>query len=185
MRDIFYKGCALFTGLVLLLTTVPSALAHTYAGAPAYHHWVVGEQLLSSDLNNTFDHIHNTFSGNIADAHISATAAIQHSKMQFPQVLPKAVAYVAPDCTTNPCTMAFNTRISNIARGGGGNYIVTLGYMAHDNVYGIVTTPATAGNAIACVSTAISLTTYGVVCYDAAKVATDTGFITTVFDNDN
>lgn len=181
-----------FVVAVSVLTTllyhalVPRTVeAHSYSGAPSFTTWSANQKLTSTDLNNTMAHLHNTFSGNIDDTMISTAAAIQHSKLQYPILVPKAAAYVAPNCTTASCTLAFTSRIATIARSGAGNYIVTLTYTAPNNVFGIVTTPATGGTAITCISTAVSTSTYGIACVDAAGVAQDTGFMTTVYDDDN
>lgn len=172
----------LMTGSVLNLT----AFAHTYSGAPVYTTWSNGQVLTSAALNATLSHVHNTFSGNIDDTMISTAAAIQHSKLQYPALVPKAWAYVAPSCGASPCTLAASSRVTTITRGGAGVYNVTLAYVPTDNTFNAQVTAGIVTTAVFCNISggySVAVPNITIKCWDAAGVAADTGFNLTVLDD--
>lgn len=188
MKELFYKGCALFTMVVIAMTTIPAAIAHTYAGSPAYHHWAIGEIVTAADLNNTFDHVHNTFSANIADAHISPTAAISHSKMKFPAVLPKGFYMTTDPCSSSPCTLLINSgaTVTTITRASAGNYTATLAGTRSNATYSGLITPQNGGTTkVFCSFVALSVTQFQIVCFNDTGTATDTGLTIALMDDDN
>ncbi len=61
--------------------------------------WASGDRLTSADLNANFAYIINHMVGGqgakLVDADVSSTAAIAHSKLQYPKLLPKLWATVS------------------------------------------------------------------------------------------
>lgn len=113
---------------VALLVALPLALA-SYAlghtGSPSPTTFVDGDTLTAAQLNNTIAHVHNTFSGGIVDTHLAANAAVQHTKLAAPALVPKAWAMTAAVCGASPCTLSASSGVSSITRTGTGLYTVT------------------------------------------------------------
>lgn len=129
---------------------VRSAAAHT--ASPAMVTFQAGAKLTAADLNNALAHIHNTLSGGITDANLSTSAAIAHTKLATPALVPKASAVVTANCdgaaaAGTDCTF---TSISNVtavsAQGtaGGGIYCVDLAYAPANTVFVVNVTSHTA-----------------------------------------
>lgn len=85
-------------GFILGLTAIEVAWAHS--GSPASSTWAPGQTLTSTALNDTIAHLHNTLSGAITNVNISSTAAVAHTKLATPALVPKAWGYVysSPAC---------------------------------------------------------------------------------------
>lgn len=121
-------------GLVFLFMTVFSlgvAVAHT--GSPTPTVWSSGNTLTATNLNDTIAHMHNTFSGGIVDAHISSSAAIAHSKLATPALVPKAMAVVTANCdgtaaAGTACTFTGSKVTAVGANAAAGTYCVQLAY---------------------------------------------------------
>jgi hypothetical protein len=100
--------------------------------------WSNSESLTSQDLNANFAHIHNTMVGShgarLVNTDVSPTAAIAHTKMATPALLPKAWAVVYDQCDAGiadgggNCTVGASSRVTSVTRTSSGYYDVTLGY---------------------------------------------------------
>lgn len=157
--------------------------------------WSTGETLRSADLNSNFAHIHDNMVGNhgarLTNADVNASAAIAHSKLQTPALIPKAWAVVSASCGSSPCTLGDSSMVTSITRTGAGAYPVTLSYTPSSLNFGVVLTSLTSGAAICYVSSrATSAPHFQVNCVsipvpsgptDAAP--TDAGFTLTVLDS--
>lgn len=90
------------------------------------------EVLTAADLNANFSHIHGSMVGGhgarLVNADVSASAAIAHSKLATPALVPKAFAFVTISCSSSPCSVISSSKIDAITRTGTGVYEVDLGY---------------------------------------------------------
>ena len=167
-----------YTAVVLLsaaILSVPLAYAGTIKT------WINSDTLYASDLNSNFNHIHNTMVGGhgarLVDADVNASAAISHSKMATPALLPKAWAWVSATCSSSPCTIGASSKIASITRASTGVYVVNFSYEAHDTSYGVwLTTENPSGNVTICSSEGRTTTSVNVFCDDDLDALTDTSF---------
>ncbi len=148
------------------IVTIIVLFVWSVAYASTIKTWSNGETVKAVDLNANFTHIHNTMVGNhgarLVNADISATAAIAHTKLATPALLPKAWAYVAPTCdgaaaAGTACTVADSSGVTGIASNGtAGQYRVNLSYSPPNANFGVIV---------------VSLTT-NLICYTDTYVAT-------------
>lgn len=177
------------TILALLLTA-------TMAIAGTIKTWSSGETLRSADLNSNFSHIHTTMVGGhgarLVNADVSASAAIDHSKMATPALFPKAWAAISSaSCTSTPCTINASSGVTSITRSATGTYSVLIPARTN-TAYGVMVqsvapSGATATTMAVCyVEPIISTTTIAVDCFkNDGTGAQDTGFTILILDNDN
>lgn len=177
-------------GALLVVSTLAFACLYTalgllhrpafgHAGTPSPTVWSSGQTLTAQALNDTIAHIHNTFTGAIVDAHISGAASIQHSKLQFPTLIPQAFAKVGTTsaCSSGTCTLGGSLRVSSVTRTGAGTYTVNLLTGASANTLAVMATNnegATSGPCNAHTQTAT--TSFTVTCLNSAGAATDSRF---------
>ncbi len=94
--------------------------------------WTAGDVLTPSDLTSNFNHIHNLMVGGhgarLVDADVSATAAIQTSKLAAASLIPRAWAQMDSTCTSpGVCPLGDSAGVTSVVRGGStGNYTVNL-----------------------------------------------------------
>jgi len=173
----------------LILISIFLALTITgIANSGSIKTWV-NETLRYADLNSNFAHIHDNMVGGhgarLVNADVSASAAIAHSKMATPALLPKAMAAVLSDCSGSPCTLSMSSGFTSITRTGTGEYTGTLSAARANTTYGVQVTAFDATGIRGCRHTSVTSTTaFTFSCFDAAA-AVDTGFMVTVWDNDN
>lgn len=102
------------------------------------------EVLTHSDLNSNFAHIHNTMVGGhgarLVDADVSTSAAITHSKLASPILLPKAVAWTQTVCTTGTCASVTASGIASVAHTGTGQYIATFSSARSNTNFAVIIT---------------------------------------------
>jgi hypothetical protein len=171
-----------------LISILVALVVTGIANAGAIKTWTT-ETLRYSDLNTTFQHIHDNLRGGthtlIVNADLSASAAVAHSKLATPALLPKAFGTVAPDCSASPCTLTINSGFTSITRTGAGEYTGTLSSARANTTYTATVTPFDTAGLRGCRMTSVTSTTvFTFSCYDAAA-AVDTGFTVLVWDNDN
>lgn len=171
---------------------LPVFAAVGVASAGAIHTWAPGDVLLSSDLNSTLQHIHNTMVGGghnqIVNSDISSSAAISHSKLATPALVPKAHGLVT-QCTSTPCTVSEGTGITSVTRSSAGDYQVILSYGPQDAAYSMLLTPAfpvggTVSVACSVVTSGTPFTTFDIHCEDDTGTDIDTGFSILIMDNE-
>lgn len=135
------------------------AQAHTYSGnyvGPITFN--TSDVLTAANLNQAINHVHNTF-GNIVNAHIATNAAISHTKMANPALLPRAAGTFYETlagtpanytvCTSATCGISNSDRVTSVTRTGGagaGIYSVTLAYTPANTNFGVIVTPITNTN---------------------------------------
>lgn len=154
--------------------------------------WTTGETLRSADLNSNFAHIHNTMVGGhgarLVDSDVSASAAISHSKLATPVLIPKVAAYVtgsaSTSCVTDPCLASPASGVTSVTRTSTGLYEVTLTVARADTRYGVVVSSGAALN-IHCNGTGpISTTVFRVSCQTASTgAAADASFTFMLIDD--
>lgn len=182
----WYIGAALFIATVALAGPIKV--------------WVAGETITASDINANFAHIHNLMVGShgarLVNADVSASAAIAHSKLATPALLPKAIGARVLPCDGGTCTWNVNSGFtSTFVRTFAGQYTLTLvaarpvgDYIANvqlvadgvndyaqANCWGQVATPSTIS--VLCARTVPDGGSF--------RFFADAPFSVTVFDNDN
>ena len=170
----------------ILTVAVISLVLGAYAYAGSINTFATGETISASALNANFNHIHNTMVGGhgarLVNSDVSTSAAISHSKLATPALLPKAWAYVSA-CTTGTCTLAASSGITSITAGGtDGTYTVVLPARSDTN-YGFLVFPIGVVDMVCFGEPVISTSQFSFDCETHAGVATDTGFTVMVLDN--
>lgn len=144
---------------IRFLVFCASALSFFIAGAVAFHAdsadagaiktWSNGETLKSADLNANFNHIHNLMVGGhgarLVNADVSTTAAIAHSKLATPALVPKAWAALSATCTSGTCSLGDSSQVTTITFSATGVYNVTLAYAPTDTNFLVNVTPRATG----------------------------------------
>lgn len=161
-------------------------LLGAYAWGSAIKVWSSGEILRAGDLNSNFAHLHNTKVGDgvlLVDADISGSAAITHSKLATPALLPKAMVLVSNgggNCNSNPCTIVKQVNVTSVTWSGTGDYAVNFtAALASSNVISSVVNAR--GSAAFCVTVENLATQLFVKCYDAAGAPVDARFSLVVY----
>lgn len=159
------------------------------AYAAHLHTFSSNEALTASKLNANFAHLEASAARNhgavIVNADISANAAIAHSKLQVPGLMPKAWA-VVNNCTTATCTVPeASSRISGVTRSAAGTYTVSFSPALGDVDYAVSLTHMSGTAGRFCSVTTYGTTSFGVLCYNVPGAAlVDSGFGFVVMDND-
>lgn len=192
-------------GLVLTAALLLPASSVAHTGTPSPTTFGTGTVLTAQQLNDTFSHIHNTFSAGIVDAHISTSAAISHAKLATPALVAKAVLSTTTPCvgagaTGTDCTVgveyskffatsggAGSGNSALEAAGGGatsGIYQLTLSYTPTNTNFMVEVSSGTAGTYCAVTARATSAPHIQITCRNDAGTATDTNLNIAVFDTD-
>lgn len=116
------------------------------ASAGTVKTWSAGEYITAGDLNSTIAHLHASVGHGhgpvIVNSDVSASAAIAHSKLATPALVPKAWAAMTATCSTGACTMVDTSEIASIVYSGVtdggvgvGQYTVTYSVPRVDSSY--------------------------------------------------
>lgn len=162
------------------------------AAAGAIKTWTAKEVMTATDINANFSHIHNTMVGGhgarLVNADVSASAAIAHSKLATPALLPKAWAFVGEvacdgaAAAGTACTIADSSGVTGIsANGTAGQYRVNLSYSPPNASFGVVVTAGAAdvfciANTLTGTSGDANGTNFVITCKDNTAVATNSAF---------
>lgn len=108
--------------------------------------WSAGEVITANDLNANFQHIHNLMVGGhgarLVNGDVSASAAISHSKLATPALIPKAMGGIYTPCDGGTCTWNVNSGFtSTITRGSIGQYTLSFSSSRANANYVPVVTP--------------------------------------------
>ena len=139
----------LVLAVAMLITACSEADAHT--GSPTMPTFSGGQVLTHTQVNDAFAHLHNTLTGGITNSHISSSAAIAHTKLLMPALVPKAWAVVIPACAGGAaagtlCTVASSSQVTSItAHGTTGVYRVNLAYTPPSANFATIVTNHTGG----------------------------------------
>lgn len=172
--------------MLLLAVAAWGGLAH----AATIKTWISGDYLSVSDLNSNFAHIHNTMvgghGGRLVNADVSSSAAIAHSKLAAPVLVPKVVCATVGACSTGTCTAnGANSGCSSIVYGGSaGVYTVTYSAARTNGTY-VPFAVATGTTANYCQVDSYNATTATVKCYSDAAAGENTEFSFLLFDDNN
>jgi hypothetical protein len=159
--------------------------------------WTTGEILRASDLNTNFSHIHDNMVGGhgarLVDADVASGAAIAHTKLATPALVPKAWAALTSLCdglaaAGTACTVAESSQVTAVKTNGAtGQYRVDLAYSPPNASFQVNVTAYTA--ALYCVAVNFTATTgdangtnFNIFCYDAAGAATNSAFSFSLLD---
>lgn len=184
----FHALCLAAAVAVSLPFLMPSeVLAHT--STPAMCSFTDGVPATAACLNNSFAHIHNSMNS-LKDANLSSSAAISHSKLATPALLPKAWAISdtgpcdgAAAVDTVTCTLGDSAKVTSIKSSGtAGTYRVTLSYNPTDTHFAILVTPLTTQNYCIVKTLANSAPHFLVECRTDAGVLTNGNFSFLVMD---
>lgn len=143
--------------------------------------WVSGESLRAADLNANFTEVNTAATALVTNAKVSGSAAIAHSKMATPTLIPKIVVSVAASCAATPCTMTINSGATSVTRAGGGQYSVTFPTRGNA-VYAPMVSVISASD-VRCTTSTQAATSTAVLCYNGAGVAVDSGFTFLLLDD--
>jgi hypothetical protein len=160
--------------------------------------WNGTETITYTDLNSNFTHLHNSVGHGhgpvIVNADISASAAITHSKLARPGLVPKLWAIVA-NCTSSPCTVQEQSPangsggVTSVTRASTGLYTVNFAARPNSVTAPILTsTGASAGKT--CSVTSYGSSSVGVGCVETVldgglNGLSDDGFSIMILDDDN
>lgn len=169
-----------------------AVLLAAVAGAGSIKVWSTGEYITSTDLNANFAHIHNQMVGGhgarLVNADVSNSAAISHSKLATPALVPKAWA-VIDTCVGSTdggagstCTVPDKSVVTSVTVGATGTYTVNFPARANAN-YGVLVNSHTALSS--CGPTSRSTTSAGVYCWNSSNNAADSIFTFMLLDTEN
>ena len=148
--------------------------------------WSTGEIIRSTDLNSNFSTLNTTKVGGgvqATNSDISSSAAISHTKLATPALVPKAWAYVVATCSSDPCTVAVSSGITTINRSGAGVYVAHLNSARADSYFAPFATPQDSGG-IYCVVGVTSTSAVTIRCFGGGGTTpTDTAFSLMILDN--
>lgn len=160
------------------------ALAAGVALAGPIKTWTTGEVITAADINANFNHIHNLMVGGhgarLSNADVAPGAAIAHSKLATPVLLPKATALLSGNCNViGNCATDFNQGFATVAAlSTTGSYRFTFAVIRPNTGYSVYVqphVPATA-NLPYCYVTAMAVASFDVQCL----ASTSTGSMTTL-----
>lgn len=154
--------------------------------------WTSHETVLSTDLNSNFSQLSAGAVGMgtalLTNAMVSASAAIAHSKLATPALIPKAQAFVGTACSSSPCTIDDGSGFSGITRTSTGLYVgtysSTLTATATVVITPLMNQPADATHFYACWVKAETTTTVTFTCgnADGSTAVEDVAFSIVVWD---
>lgn len=178
-------------------TLLALAVVASLSLAGPIHTWSVGEVITSTDLNAALSHIHGTMVGGhgprLVNADVSGSAAIAHTKLAGPALLPKV--WGTFDCASTPGTCSFlvGSATSSAVFNSTGTYTVTLPAARTNAVYGVMISEwaDTSTSNITCHGSTQTTTTVDVRCSKsnpdagATDVAADARFTFEILDDNN
>lgn len=184
--------------LLLWALIVIAALALFFGGtavASTIKVWSTGETLKASDLNSNFAHIHNAMVGGhgarLVNGDVSATAAIAHSKLATPALVPKAWGVVGlggaclgAAAAGTACTVNASSQVTSVTSSGtDGLYRVNLAYNPSNTSFAVFVTADTNDQVCFPESRATSAPHFLIRCRTYAPVAANTIFQFQVMDD--
>lgn len=135
-------------------------LAATIAVGGSIKVWSNGDWVLASDLNANFQHIHDTMVGGhgarLMNSDVSASAAITHSKLATPGLVPKAAFTIGSGSTacgtSTTCTTVGDSGLGKTvtSTGTAGTYVVTWSVARGNANYTVLVTTLYAASPVVC-----------------------------------
>lgn len=152
-------GAVILTGLLIGVGVAWAAGLKT---------WSTNESVTASDLNGNFQYLNNVKVGGgklLVNADVSASAAIAHSKLATPALVPKAWAQVGGTCSSSPCTITSSSGISAITRVSTGLYNVALSTTRANAAYAVIAVSEDdSGPTVACSANTPTTTSFTLSC---------------------
>ncbi len=174
--------------LVFAFVSLPMQAVLAHSETPSMVTWTVGQKLTYTDLNDAFSHVHNTLSGGLSNTNLSSSAAIAHSKMATPGVLPKSFLYVGTPCTVNGvCAETVDQGATSVTtRTATGTYDIIWSSVRTNAAYGLLVVGHGVGNFICSQQDTANVAGFRVNCFTAdTGVAADAPFTVVMFDDNN
>lgn len=144
------------------------------------HSWSNGEYITHTDLNAALTHLHNSVGHGhgpiLVNSDVSASAAIAHSKLKTPALVPKAWTSLTATCTAGTCTAVDSSVVTSVAFVSTGVYTVNFPTRGDANYGALVT--AYGNLLINCGVTAKAATTATVTCVTGTTGAVVNGAFT-------
>lgn len=172
---------------------IAAAFAAGFAGAGPIATWVTGDALTAADINANFSHIHNTMVGGhgprLVNSDVASNAAIAHTKLAVPTLVPKAWSIVA-NCTSSPCTQQQQYGVGSVTRQDAGVYTVNWTSPRVDGTYAPFLTSTGANAFKHCAITSYGAANVTVGCIEVSSdggvsAFRDNGFSILLMDNNN
>lgn len=150
--------------------------------------WSAGEYITATDLNAALAHLHTNLGHGhgpvIINSDINASAAIAHSKMATPALLPKAFGNIT--CSGAGCSSGDTNGITSTARTSAGVYTVTIPARANTSFTVLVSSTLNTTADAACHAWVATTSTIAVRCITASTgAALESDFNLIVMDTDN
>ncbi len=171
---------------------IAALTASLIAGATAIKTWGA-EVLRYTDLNSNFAHLHDTMVGGhgarLVNADVSASAAIAHSKLATPALVPKVWGTVGitggagtAACGASPCTVTATSGVTSVTRSSAGVYVVN--FTARSNAaYGFIVSSNTTD--LHCNGDSFTTSAATIGCRTTStNTLTDSAFTILLLDND-
>lgn len=163
-----------------------SALVAFLASAASLKTWTVGETVTYSDLNANFSHIHTTMVGGhgprLVNADVSSSAAISHSKLATPSLLPKVWGQVTCSGT---CTATETSGVTSVTYTSAGVYVVNFAARTDANFAVVVNSTTSASADAACHGWPASTSTAAIRCITASTgAALESNFAIIIMDEE-
>lgn len=175
---------------MLVIALMASALMWVAEVVPSFATslkvWTSGETIRSSDLNSNFAAL-NAYTGLITNARIDPAAAISHTKLATPALLPKAFVQVGTTCGSSPCTITESSGVSSVTWTSTGYYTVNLSVGLKNANFAAFAFPrlSSATAKVFCQIDGQDLSFFIVKCFNDVGAATDVAFNALVMDADN
>lgn len=189
----------------LLIVIAVSLLGFAAANATAIKTWTT-EVLRYQDLNSNFSHLHDNMVGGhgarLVNADVSTSAAIAHTKLATPALIPKAwgVVGLTGACSGaaaagTPCTVDASSGVTAVkSNGTTGEYRVDLSFSPANAVYSVMVSSLTRDDYCVVDLTSLALqatsgdangTNFIISCETDASADANAVFSFMIFDNDN
>jgi len=168
------------------LAASPVAMLRALTMGITLHSWNTGDVLRATDLNANFTALNNGKVGGgvqLVNSDVSTSAAIAHSKLATPALVPKAWSYINATCTAGTCTAGDSSQVTSITFNATGVYNVTLAYTPANANFVALAVSHTAALYCATTGHATASPQFLVRCYDATGAATNAAFSILVMDS--
>lgn len=179
---------ALVVGLVAVgLVAYASPFSMLRAMVPAaLHVWSTGDRPRVADLNGNFTFLNTTKLGGgvqVTNSDVASTAAIAHSKLAIPALVPKAWAVVTANCTgstaaNTPCTVGDSSQLAINTSGTTGIFRGVFSYTPGNANFAVFVTSRITTSVCMADSYGVTSPYFLVKCFDYAGAAVDINMFT-------
>lgn len=164
-----------------IAATQPWPLLRSMTTSITLHTWGTGDRPRAVDLNGNFTALNNGKVGGgvqLVNADVASTAAIAHSKLATPALLPKAWAMLSANCTgsttaNTACTVGDSSQLNITTSGVTGFFRGNLGYTPANANFAVLVTPRITGKMCTADTYATTAPHFLIKCYDDAGAIVD------------